>query len=462
MKSLVKKLLRRKKLKMTRTFIDILFRKELASIRDEELVQLLYADFGPEIDHLKGVPRAVEGDGNPPNGNLTENGFSPSRLLFGEDFDEVNRTITNVRAVKWLLANEYEPFTANQPAVVKLSPETFQELRERVLPLWEDPDYLLALIVALVVGDMGKDPHLAEEIAARQGTGDKHDHENHDECLAEAVECGILDTPLSRLSDARREEVVLGINVGATLNIPQLTQGENVPGSLQPLLQFRGHHPHGEAFNLKYQEIIFDVSGAGGHLDSRGATRMIEPVCQSFLQAWPILSDVITNERSLREAYDAVLQNRGELIAEKGFPLLSPTDSSHRALLRLFAMGRVADQETAEQFQDAFQGLSDTTREALINGLNVDGIHDGDAVVLYYMPALFAETLRVLRTASSEDRVIALQSLMGFMVRTFDGSKPQPDQPGSIKERNVSPAVDLVRSSTFRDNLRLLDDYTLP
>ncbi|KAJ6008090.1 hypothetical protein N7540_012066 [Penicillium herquei] len=458
MKSLVRKVLRRRK--MPRTFIDILFRKELISIRDEELVQLLYADFGPEIDHLKGVPRAVEGDGNPPKGNLTENGLSPSRLLFAEDFDEVNRTITNVRAVKWLLANEYEAFTANQPAVVKLSPQTFQALRDLVLPSWDDPDYLLALIVALVVGDMGKDPHLGEEIAARQGTGDKHDHENHDECLAEAVECGILDKPLNRLSDARRKEVVLGINVGATLNIPQLTQGENVPGSLQPLLQFRGHHR--EAFNLKYQEIIFDVSGAGGHLDSRGATRMIEPVCQSFLQAWPILSDVITNERSLREAYDAVLQNRGELIAEKGFPLLSPTDSSDRALLRLFAMGRIADQATAEQFQDAFRGLSDTTRDALINGLNVDGINDGDAVVLYYMPALFAETLRVLRTASSEDRVIALQSLMGFMVRTFDGSQPQPDQPGSIKERNVSPAVDLVRTPAFHDNLSLLDDYTLP
>ncbi|KAJ5721014.1 uncharacterized protein N7483_008948 [Penicillium malachiteum] len=424
---------------MARTFIDILFRKELASLRDEELVQLLYADFGPEIDHLKGVPRAVEGD--------------------GKDFDEVNRTITNVRAVKWLLANEYEAFTANQPAVVKLSPETFQALRERVLPSWDDPDYLLALIVALVVGDMGKDPHLGDEIAARQGTGDKHDHENHDECLAEAVECGILNKTLNRLSDARRKEVVLGINVGATLNIPQLTQGENVPGSLQPLLQFRGHR---EAFNLKYQEIIFDVSGAGGHLDSRGATRMIEPVCQSFLQAWPILSDVITNERSLREAYDAVLQNRGELIAEKGFPLLSPTDPSDRALLRLFAMGRVADQATAEQFQDAFRGLPDTTRDALTNGLNVDGINDGDAVVIYYMPALFAETLRILRTASFEDRVIALQSLMGFMVRTFDGSQPQPNQPGSIKERNVSPAVDLVRTPAFHDNLRLLDDYTLP
>lgn len=449
------------------SLIDILYNKELSSLRDEQLIRLLYADFGPEIDHLKRVPHAVEGDGTPTKGNLQGNSgetdLSPSRLLFGKDFDEVNRTLTNVRAVKWLLANEYDAFTANQPGIIKLSQNTFQELRNRVLPSWSDPDHLLALIVALIVGDMGKDPYLAEEILmARDGDTNKANntetHDNHDECLAQAVACGILNKPLSRLSEARRNDLILGIDVGATLNIPQLTQGENVPASLQPILKFRGHP---EAFNLKYQEIIFDVAGAGGHLDSRGATRMIEPVCQSFLQAGPILEDVITEKTSLRGAYDNVLLNRGKIVAAQGYPLCTPEDLEQRALLRLFAMGRVADKSTAEAFADAFNALETDTRSALVDGLNVDGIDDGESVVLYYMPALFAETLRAVRNAS-EKRVDILKSLMEFMARTFEGCRPQPGQPGSVKERDVSPAVALVRSEAFRDDFSLLDGYALP
>ncbi|KAJ5256564.1 hypothetical protein N7478_012668 [Penicillium angulare] len=442
---------------MSRTFIDVVYNGELASLHDDDLIRLLYTQFTPEIDHLKNVPRAVEkADQNKsgPEGNITEKALSPSRLLFGEDFDEVNRTITNVRAVKWLLANEYEAFSANQ--AVKLSAQTFKAFRDRALLSLNDPDNLVALVVALVVGDMGKDPHLADEIAALSGV---KSNENHDTLLAQAVGCGMLDKPLSLLSNTRREDVILGIRVGAVLNIPQLMQGENVPGSLKPVLQFRDHL---SAFTLKYLEIIFDVAGAAGHIDSRSAKRMIEPVCESFLQAWPILEAIVTSqtshaETSLKEAYDQVLQNRGRLVNQMGFlSVLSTSNPAERALLRLFAMGRVADQETADQVQKAFTTLPEI--ECLVQGLNVNGIDDGEAILLYYMPALFAGTLQAV--PEPEERTEALTSLMRFMVRLFDGSKPQPGTAGSIKECDVSAAVDFVRSSDFRP--RFFDGYTLP
>ncbi|KAJ5083148.1 hypothetical protein N7456_012575 [Penicillium angulare] len=442
---------------MSRSFVDAVYNGELASLHDDDLVRLLYTQFTPEIDHLKNVPRAVEKadqNKNGPKGNLTEKALSPSRLLFGEDFDEVNRTITNVRAVKWLLANEYEAFAANQ--AVKLSKQTFSTFRDRALLSLNDPDYLIALIVALVVGDMGKDPHLADEIVALSGV---KSNENHDTLLAQAVGCGILDKSLSLLSDARREDVILGINVGAVLNIPQLMQGENVPGSLKPVLQFRDHLP---AFTLKYLEIMFDVAGAAGHIDSCSAKRMIEPVCQSFLQAWPILEATVTSqtshpETSLKEAYDQVLQNRGRLVNQMGFSsVLSTSNPADRAFLRLLAMGRVADQATAEQVQKAFTTLPEI--ESLVEGLNVNGIDDGEAILLYYMPALFAGTLQAV--SEPGERIEALTSLMRFMVRLFDGSKPQPDTAGSIKECDVSAAVDFVHTSAFRP--RFFDGYTLP
>ncbi|KAJ5929199.1 hypothetical protein N7454_007047 [Penicillium verhagenii] len=451
---------------MERSLVDIVHSHDLASLHDEDLVRLLYAQFGPEIDHLKRVPHAVEGDESPSKGNLTHHTLSPSRLLFDEDFDEVNRSITNVRALKWVLANDYDAFVAHQPpSPIRLSHETFQALKRQADSFLEDTDQLLALIVALVIGDMGKDPRLSDEIAARKGQDadvnyeKENANENHDELLAEAVACGILDGPLSQLSDARRADVILGVNVGATLNIPQLTQGENVPASLQPILKFRGHP---EAFNLKFLEIIFDVAGAGGHLDSCGAKRMIEPVCQSFLQAGPILKSIITDNVSLHEAYDHVLRNRGQLVVEQGFPVLSTGVPAERALLRLFAMGRVAERSMAENFQEAFRGLSESTREALVQGLNVDGVDDGQAVLLYYIPALFAETGRVMRGASTEEHVVALQCVMGFMARTYGGSISCPGQEGSIIERNVSPVVEFVRDPAFRNNPHILDEYTLP
>ncbi|KAJ6086131.1 hypothetical protein N7486_010412 [Penicillium sp. IBT 16267x] len=443
---------------MEGSLVEIVYRHELPLLRDEDLVRLLYAQFGPEIDHLKRVPPAVEGDATPSHGNLTEDALSPSRLLFNKDYDEVNRSITNVRALKWVLANDYDAFITHQPPPIQLSKKTFQELKCQADSFLEDTDQLLALIVALIIGDMGKDPHLAAGIAARKGT-EVINHENHDEVLAEAVACGILDGPLGQLSDARRADVILGVQVGATLNIPQLMQGENIPWSLQPLLKFRGHP---EAFYLKYLEIIFDVSGAGGHRDSCGAKRMIEPVCQSFLQAWPILKSVITDNTSLCEAYDQVLRNRGQLIVDQGFPELSTADHAERALLRLFAIGRVADRSMAEQFQEAFRGLSEQTRNALVNGLNVNGIDDGRAVLLYYIPALFAETNRAMHDASTEEQIVALQCVMCFMARTYGGSRSHPGQEGSIWERDVSPAVKIVCDPSFRHNPHILDEYTLP
>ncbi|KAJ5655846.1 hypothetical protein N7507_007796 [Penicillium longicatenatum] len=446
---------------MEGSFVDIVHRHELPSLRDEDLVRLLYAQFGPQIDHLKRVPPAVESDEGhetPSLGNLTENALSPSRLLFENDYDEVNRSITNVRALKWVLANDYDSFVTHQPPPVRLSQKTFQELRRESDSFLEDTDLLLAMIVALVIGDMGKDPHLVAEIAERRGTEGVAEYENHDQLLADAVECGILDGPLGQLSVARRAEVILGVQIGATLNIPQLMQGENIPGSLQPVLKFRGRP---EAFYLKYFETIFDVCGAGGHRDSCGAKRMIEPVCQSFLQAWPILKSIITEDTPLCEAYNQVLRNRGQLLVDHGFPELSTADRSERALLRLFAIGRVADRSVAEQFQEAFRGLAEQTRDALVDGMNVDGIDDGQAVLLYYIPALFAETNHVMRETSTEEQITALQCLMSFMARTYGGSRSHPGQEGSIRERDVSPAIKIVCDPSFRHNPHILDEYNL-
>ncbi|PYH49327.1 uncharacterized protein BP01DRAFT_310816 [Aspergillus saccharolyticus JOP 1030-1] len=443
---------------------DIVRRGEFRSLEDEAVVQLLHRSFATEIARLKRVPtRPGEGDGSVPPGTLVwasgkeknDERLTPSRLLFQEDFCEVNRSITNVLAVKWLMSDQYEVFTAHQPLASRLSVETFRAFRSDAQSVLDDPEQLLALIVALVVGDLGKDPQLARDMPASQGRC------NHDELLAQAVDLGFLDGPLGLLGPPQREDVILGIQVGATLNLPQLLQGENVPASLQAIFRFQSHS---SAFFLKYLEIMFDVAGSAAHLDARGAITMTEPVCQSYLQALPILQEVVAGRTSLRQAYDKILHRRGQILTEQGFRQLCPGHPADRALLRLLAMGRVADRDLAEKFQQAFASLSEETRDALVRGLNVDGHGDGTAVVLYYMPSVFAEALRARHDGSFEDYVAALQSIMRFMARNLEAPSSASDPEGEvpIRERDVSPVREIVSSAQFRRDPQILDNYKLP
>ncbi|GLA14619.1 hypothetical protein AnigIFM62618_001056 [Aspergillus niger] len=448
------------------TLKQVIDKERFGSVSDEQLVELVYHQFKPVIERLKNVEQNIEGDDAHPQGLLTRTGvegksdkdnLTPSRYLFNEDYSEVNRTLTNVLAVRWLLDNDYSTFTCHQKEPIRLKSPTFNDFRELANHIRKEPDWLMALIVALVLGDVGKDHGLAKEVRARLKT--TPEDMNHDTVLEKALELRIIDTPLDLLPAPRRDDVLRGVRLGAKLNIPQLAQGENVPGSLQCLQDLRGQE---SAFELKYLEIMFDVAGAGAHVDACGSVRMIEPVCQSFLLTYKILKRVISKKITIQEAYNQVLQNRGRILSEKGYPKLSTDDKQERALLRLYAMGRVADIDLAERFRKALLGLPDDHRAELIKELNQSGLEDEQAVILYYMPALFAELLRHTQQASEETQVKALTSLMGFMRRTYIGAKNAPGEMNLIIECDVSGAKSKIQAPGFPEDLTGLDEYTLP
>ncbi|KAI3030918.1 hypothetical protein CBS147347_2238 [Aspergillus niger] len=445
---------------------QVIDKERFESLSDEQLVELVYYQFESVIERLKNVEQNIEGDDTHPQGLLTRTGvegkadkdnLTPSRYLFDEDYSEVNRTLTNVLAVRWLLDNDYSTFTCHQKESMRLKSATFNDFRELANHIRKKPDWLMALIVALVLGDVGKDHGLAKEVQARLQTVSDKDM-NHDTILEKALELRIIDTPLDLLPAPRRD-VLRGVRLGAKLNIPQLAQGENVPGSLQCLQDLRGQE---SAFELKYLEIMFDVAGAGAHVDACGSVRMIEPVCQSFLLTYKILKRVVSKKITIQEAYNQVLQNRGRILSEKGYPKLSTDDDKERALLRLYAMGRVADIDLAERFRKALLGLPDDHRAELIKELNQSGLEDEQAVILYYMPALFAELLRHTQQASEETQVKALTSLMGFMRRTYIGAKNVPGETNLIIECDVSGAKSKIQAPEFPEDLTGLDEYTLP
>ena len=338
---------------------------------DEKAVRLLYEQFKPEINRLKRAGEHPEKGNNPPRGGLTAECLTPSSFLFKEEFCEVNRTVVGFLALKWLSENNYRIFTRNQ-SENKLSQGTFERLRNMVRDFLKGADDILALIVLLVLSDMGKDPELKNEMKDCDLGNANHDH-----ILHQAVDSGRFSEPL-QLSQAAGD-VISGIKLGAVLNIPQLLQGESVPECLRGIVQWPEW-----AFKLKYLESILDVSGASGHVDAWGALCMTQPVCQLLLDTFPLLKAVVDGTSSAIAAYNGVLLHRAEILAAAGFRRLSVTNPDDQALVRLCALGRVTDQKSAELFEQAFNGLADGIKAQLVSDLNVQGGGDKVAVILYY------------------------------------------------------------------------------
>ncbi|MCJ1485266.1 hypothetical protein MMC06_005440 [Schaereria dolodes] len=420
-------------------------------LTDTEALRLYGRAFAPELERLKNASSTVESSVCETLGMCGDNNSSPSQLLFGCDYAEVNRTLVGMLALKWLMLDDYETFTQYQSPIVKLRHKTFERLRAFFVEALEDPEDIYLLLIATVLNDIGKDTHLSFEVEAVAGRSIQHD--NHDRIVYAAAELGMLPL-LEEFSGIRKSNLILGLRFGSELNAAQLAQAENVPGSLKGALVMRDHKP---AFALKYLELILDVAGSDGHVDSRSAKQMIEPVCQAYITTQEVLHKIVEERMSLRAGYDQVLTKRGDLLCEHGFRPLTISSTTERALLRLLTMGRTASKDQAEWFAQAFDDLPDGIRRALVFGLSVDGHNDGRAVIPYYMPALFAEALKNLSTTVVSEKVAGLASLMRFLSRVYDGTKPMPGEVGVIVEYNLSFAQDTIKSKAFRTDPTILD-----
>lgn len=447
-----------KKMIINYSLQESIYQGKFVALNDADALRLIYDAFLPELERLKCAASASESETTTLSDGeeVHHRQPSPSRLLFDAEYDEVNRTLTSVLALKWIMTDDYNSFTRCQTSLTKLHLRSFAKLQELFHENLRGPADIVSLLVAMIVNDLGKDPNLAEDVAAV--TGQSLQGLNHDVVLYEAVKADLL--PCIRMLDtSQRSEVMLGLECGSQFNAAQLAQAENVPGSLGGLRIMKGHK---HAFALKFMEQLLDVAGAAGHIDARCAQQMTEPVFQTFMTTYEVLLDVIEEESSLRAGYDRVLIKRGLMLQEQGFRSLSVHIPYERALLRLLTLGRTTDKEQAELFADAFDSLPDSVRRVLIDGLSVDGDKDGDAIIPYYMPALISEGLKNTLNSTRSAKRDVLSSLMRFLARALEGTKPAPGRPGVIIERNLIFARDTIRSEVFRDNPGVLDNLSIP
>ncbi len=426
---------------------QLLLQGSFFALDDDKGLALVAKAFKPELIRLKRAP-AKSGKGPK---------TSPSLLLFNGKYDEVNRTLVSVLALKWIWNNDYEAFTSSQNKSRKLTPNTFSRLHELFRDNLKQPGDLFSLLTATIINDLGKDPMLDKEVC--ESTDQAVAAINHDMVIYKAAKANLI-LCLHRLNPTQKEELILGLKLGSTLNGGQLAQAENVPGSLQGLLEMKGEK-HEHAFHLKFFELILDVAGANGHLDASCAKMMTEAVAQAYLITYEVALDITKDGCSLREGYDKVLTRRAEMLVKEGFECLSVHKPEERALLRMLLMGRTADKEQAELFSKAFHGLTLSTRQRLVNGLNVDGYNDGMAILPYYMPAVFEAALQI-EFESTSTKIKAIGSLMRFLTRVLHDTKSIPNTEGIVVELDVLFAVKIVEGEKFKNDPKVLDREKIP
>ena len=83
-------------------------------------------------------------------------------------------------------------------------------------------------------------------------------------------------------------------------------------------------------------------------------------------------------------------------------------------------------------------------------------------VKLYYMPAIFSEALKNVAREPLRQKIEAVSSLMRFLTRVLDDTRPMPGKKGKVVERNVLFARATVRSEGFKQNPIVLDKLKIP
>ncbi|KAE8135850.1 hypothetical protein BDV38DRAFT_251090 [Aspergillus pseudotamarii] len=418
------------------SLVDIVKTNKFITKSDDEVLELFKNAFETELNHLKNASPTVE-SGATRNWNGT-----PSQKVFGKDFHEVNRTLTSMLAIKWILAGDYNTFTSGQDNG-KLEEGSFMKLREFFCHGLPNPEDLYALIVAIAIDDIGKDKALAQSVEIPE--------KNHGEVLLKAAEKGLVPALETITDQTKKHNIIQSLRIGSKLDISQIVQGETVPHSM---LALNNCHKLQDAFNIKAMVTLLDVGGAAAHSDPRGCIVMTQPIFSHYMKAIELLDEYRKMENSdWPECYDNYLAYRADILKADGFASLSTKISEQRALLRLLCMGRVETKGKAELFQNAFSDLPSSTKTDLVQGLSVNGIQDGTAILPYYAPGILSEVLRGI----PEGRIVQyLEAFMQFLAGVYDGSKPEPGEPGALEERDLAPMQGTVKGPEFKNDPQIL------
>ncbi|KAL2844582.1 hypothetical protein BJY01DRAFT_248092 [Aspergillus pseudoustus] len=371
------------------------------------------------------------------NGNEGEN-QSPSQILFGRSYDEVDRTLVSIDALRMIHNDEYARFAATQDGGVRMQRDSFDWIRKLYrevitgsneesdsgfdpLELRPEPEMLYTLVTSVIINDLGKSAGLEADLKKEVGGGDGDgeddvEHVNHDLLIHQVIQRAPQLIPcLDSLAPSHRADLELGIELGAYFNFGQLAQAENVPASLVGLDCVRGKMA---AFELRFVEQILDIAGSAGHEDHGHAKKLTEPIFRSYRLVYDLARRYINGEVDKRGAYDENLRRRLNALVQEGRwegrEDLDIAIPEHRALMRLLCICNANTAKSAELVEETFHHyISSDTRRILVRGLNLDGSVDNPAVQATYIPAVCSTAITAAKSHPQGDprQALGAQSL---------------------------------------------------
>jgi hypothetical protein len=450
---------------------------EFYSLPVNDLLRLVHDEYPSELERLKtaySIPAQTKPHTSEP---------SPSQILYDAEYDEVNRTLVSLLLLRKIHNNDYIGFVGSQPTgPQRLRESSFAWIRSLFQHGLTTPDDLYTLVTSIIINDLGKSPTLAadlqRETAAATGSQAKP---NHDLILYLVVrQAPDLIPSLERVPPSHRDHLVRGIELGAVFNFGQMAQAECPPASLVGLERLRRGNDDDksnniQAFKMRYMEQILDIAGALGHQDHTHAARFTEPIYQSYRIIYEIAVEVINGTMDQREAYDANLLRKMELlVSENGWEEkgrgLDVHNPKHRALMRLLCIcnattvggGEIADLV----WETFFEGISDETRRVLVEGLNVDGSVGRPAVQATYSPAVCSAAIKASKDRGSDGQKKALAAVFRYLARVH--TLTEADLEGlprgvTVIERDIREKVmGVVTSESFQENPDVLDELDVP
>lgn len=337
-----------------------------------EVVQLY-----PEMKWLTGEVHAT------PEGILSDTlNDSLSKQLFGKQHIEFDRTANGIAFLNWVLGRRYDEFIQPQGALLKLSRESFDRLHEYTKRILKTPEDVDAMITYMVINDLGKIDSIVKYVETTLGVKDV----DHDKILFKALKQHPEISPsFQRLSSHHKALILNGLE--ANFNIGQFMQGENVPASLAGLSGLDK-----ESLDFYLLHALSDLSGAAGHVKSVGSVVMTDHVFRNFESAVKAIEG-FSKGHSPKQVYNNFLADRA---AGLGLDVSKPTE---RAMTRIALMLRASTPTEAKEIEEVFSALPKNVQAILTHELNLSGIEDGTAILLYYSPATLANAKAALKNA---------------------------------------------------------------
>ncbi|PYH71693.1 uncharacterized protein BO88DRAFT_486187 [Aspergillus vadensis CBS 113365] len=461
---------------------SVIQRGEFYSLPVNDLLQLIHNEYPTELARLKtaySIPVRTR-----PH-HLSEP--SPSQIIYHDEHDEVNRTLVSLLLLRKIHNNDYAGFVGNQrqTGVRHLRKLSFAWIRRLFRRCLTTSDDLHTLITSIIINDLGKSPTLAADLQRQKATVNAcQGKPNHDVVLDLVVrEAPHLIPCLEKLSPSHGYLLVRGIELGAEFNFGQMAQAECPPASLLGLERLRPCHGDDDndkhisiqVFHMRYMEQILDIAGALGHQDHTNAALFTEPIYQSYRIIYQIALDVINGNIDRREAYDANLVRKLELLmTQNGWRAkgrgLDVHDPEHRALMRLLCICNATATKGVEVadlvWETFFDGIDPETRLMLVKGLNIDGSERIPAVQATYAPAVCSAAIKASRSEGRKEQKKALAAVFCYLARVHTLTPAESNElPDGVMvvERDVRDKVlSVVTSDSFRSSPDVLNDLDVP